>query len=65
MKSNYEREAFRIKFIVFTILFLLVILVWSYVVFEADWHKMAVTLVICLLYSFVVYILAYHMLNHA
>ncbi|MDD6069854.1 MAG: HAMP domain-containing sensor histidine kinase [Clostridiales bacterium] len=65
MKSNYERDAFRIKYIGFTILFLLVVLVWSYVAFEADWKKIVVILAICLIYSVMMYILAYHMLNHA
>lgn len=65
MKSNYERKAFRLRYILVFIVFIAVVFLWSCAAFDGEWHYVAELLVICILFSLVMYGVSYHILNQS
>ncbi|MDE6435560.1 MAG: HAMP domain-containing histidine kinase [Lachnospiraceae bacterium] len=63
MKSNYERKAFRLRYILVFIVFLAVVFIWGYVVFDGDWYHMAEILAICIVFSLSMYGVSYYVLD--
>jgi len=65
MKSNYERRAFLRRYILVLAAFFIVVFVWSYIVFDGNWHQMAVILAICMVFSILLYGVSYSVLNQS
>lgn len=65
MRSNFERNKFRIIYLVIAVLFLTALLIWGLVVHGEFTRETAVILGIAALFLLIIYGVAYHMLNSA
>lgn len=64
MKSNYERNIFRLKFIGTALLFLLVVFIWSYILLGRNWHRIGSLLAICMVFIVVLYFLCFRTIHN-
>lgn len=63
MQSDYERKQYRTRFILISIVFLVILVIWSYVGIETFTWKIAGIFFVFFLFSLTIYLVSYHHLN--
>ena len=63
MKSNYERKAFLLKYIRIALVLLLVVVIWSCLVFQNNWRHIITAIGLYLVIVCILCVTAYHAMN--
>lgn len=65
MKSNYERNRFRLKYIGISAVFLLLLLVFGYLTFGKSWRLIWIETGLGVVFAIIVYVIAYRAVDQA